>query len=108
MPEYEITPAVENDLLEIALYTLNEWGLDQMILYQNAFEKHFKGIGQLRVRLISVLKDWPELQMSRCEHHYVFSLRRLDDCPLIFAVFHEVRDLMIRVQERIEDDGIAP
>ena len=29
MPEYELTPAAEEDLLEIARYTIKTWGLEQ-------------------------------------------------------------------------------
>ncbi len=34
MPDYELTPDAEADLHDIALYTLNTWGLAQMGRYE--------------------------------------------------------------------------
>ena len=102
MPDYELTPDAETDLLDIALYTLKTWGLEQTDIYEAALESNFKGIGTGETRTRAVFEHRPELRVCRCEHHYVFALLREDEVPLIVAVLHEKMDLMVRLRERLE------
>lgn len=94
MPEYEISPAADRDLLEIARYTIKTWGLEQADRYE--------AIGKGAARLRPFLEHRPELLFCRCEHHYVFLLQRANACPLILAVFHKNMDLMKRLRNRLE------
>lgn len=105
MPDYELTPGAESDLLDIALYTLENHGLRQTDIYEAALERNFKGINSGETRTRVVFDHWPELRVSRCEHHYVFALLRDQDCPLIVGVFHEKMDLMTRLRERLDLEG---
>ena len=101
MAEYELSPAAERDLLEIAIYTIATWSATQAARYESALERHFVAIGRGKARARVFLDHRPELFVSRCEHHHVFALQREDDCPLILAVLHESMDLMARVRDRL-------
>ncbi len=105
MPEYELTPAADRDLLEIARYTINTWGFEQADRYEAELKAHFKAIGKGQARARSFLEHRPELLFCRCEHHYAFFLQRENACPLILAVFHKNMDLMARLRDRLELEG---
>jgi len=105
MPEYELAPAAERDLLEIARYTIKTWGLEQADRYEAALEDHFKAIGKGKAHARRFLDHRPDLLYSRCEHHYVFFQEWGESFPLILAVFHENMDLMTRLRDRLEASG---
>jgi toxin ParE1/3/4 len=100
--DYELAPAAEVDLFEIARYTLSTWGSEQAARYEVSLEAHFRAIARGDVRTRAPFPDRPELVSSRCEHHFVFALRRDGRPVLIVAVLHERMDLMTRLRERIE------
>lgn len=101
MLEYELTRSADDDLLGIAVYTIETWGLEQLERYEAALVSHFEALGRGEARTMTPIKRRPKLLSSRCEHHYVFSLQRDDDCPLILAVLGEKMDLMVRLRERL-------
>ena len=101
MPDYELTPDAEVDLLDIALYTVETWGLEQMDRYEAALESSLQGIGTGETRTRAVFEHRADLRVCRCEHHYVFAQLREAAVPLIVAVFHEKMDLMVRLHERL-------
>ncbi len=105
MAEYELTPAADRDLLDIARYTIKTWGLEQAARYEASLKKHFSAIGKGEARTRIFLEHRPELRCCRCEHHYAFFLQRENACPLILAVFHENMDLMTRLRDRLEPKG---
>ncbi len=102
MPEYELTPTAESDLLAIAVYTIETWGLEQASRYEAALERHFRGLARREVVTSTPLPHRPELQSSRCEHHYVFTQWRSEGTLLIIAVLHENMDLMTRLRDLLE------
>ena len=102
MPEYELTPGADHDLLEIARYTIKTWGLEQADRYEADLKMHLQAIGKGEACARPFLEHRPELLFCRCEHHYAFFLQRENACPLILAVFHENMDLMTRLRDRLE------
>lgn len=102
MPNFELAKAVEDDLWDIAQYTISKWGVKQAVHYGNLLDAHFEAIGNGRARSRIFLQHRPELRLSRVEHHYVFHLERPKQRPLILAVFHENMDLMTRLRNRLE------
>ena len=101
MPHYELAKAVEDDLQNIAQYTVSKWGAKQAVHYGTLLDAHFEVIGNGTVRSRIFLQHRPELRVSRVEHHYVFHLERKKQGPLILAVFHENMDLMTRLRNRL-------
>ncbi|MCB9854691.1 MAG: type II toxin-antitoxin system RelE/ParE family toxin [Phycisphaerales bacterium] len=108
MADYELTAAADDDLLGIARYTIDTWGIEQARHYEALLEKHFKAIGRGDVQSRLLLEHRADLLYSRCEHHYVFFIRRENAVPLILAVFHERMDLINRLRDRLDAAGGEP
>ena len=104
MSEYELTLDAEQDLLAIAIYTVETWGIAQADRYEAALVRHFDGLGLGETRTSTPISHRPELRASRCLHHYVFSLHEEDESPLILAILHEKMDLMARLGERLHTE----
>ncbi|MEO6596406.1 MAG: type II toxin-antitoxin system RelE/ParE family toxin [Planctomycetota bacterium] len=107
MRDYELALGAERDLLEVARYTLETWGPRQTDRYEAALLKHFEAIADGSAHTRRPLPLRPELYSSRCQHHYVFSLERRAECPLILAVLHESMDLIARLAQRLMDEGLG-
>ncbi len=102
MPEYELSFAAQDDLKDIARYTVAKWGLKQAKRYEALLVKGFRNISKGRFPPRIFLSQRPDLLFTRCEHHYIFYAPREEQPPLILAVFHKNMDLMQRLIERFE------
>lgn len=102
MADYDIAPGVVKDLEGIFDYTISQWGIEQAYRYKGKLSLHFKQIGLGKARTKSFLAKIPALQVSRCEHHYIFHLTRKKQPPLIVAVLHESMDMIRRISKRLE------
>jgi plasmid stabilization system protein ParE len=107
MPDYVLADGAEDDLEDIAEYTITRWGVDQTSRYATTLKRHFGALAAGDVTTKPVFEHWPELRVSRCQHHYVFSLRRAAAPIAILAVFHENMDLPERLRERLDQEGQA-
>lgn len=74
MIPYELTPAAETDLREIARYTRRQWGEAQSRHYAQMLASCFQKIaaGDVVQRSFSTL--FPKLLVTRCERHFIFYL----------------------------------
>ena len=98
MADYQLTEDADNDLLEIARYTIKTWGLEQARHYEALLENHFRALSQKTITdLRKPLDHRSDLLASFCEHHYVFHLKREGQCPLIIAVLHENMELLVQI-----------
>jgi plasmid stabilization system protein ParE len=101
MLPYELTPAAEADLREIARYTLRQWGVRQQRRYARLLAECFRGIAGGSVRARNFSERYPQVQVTRYEHHYVFFLHPAGQKPVIIAVLHERMDMLTRIGERL-------
>lgn len=92
----------ENDLLEIGRYTTRTWGIDQAVSYLTASDHHFAEIVAHDVLDKSVFEHREDFRVSRCQHHFVFFVRKGNGNVLVLAVLHENMDLVSRFRERLE------
>jgi plasmid stabilization system protein ParE len=76
MPNYELADTAEEDLKDIAQYTISQWGAKQTAHYGALLDAHFEAIGNGKARTRIFRPHRPELRVSRIEHHYVFHLER--------------------------------
>jgi plasmid stabilization system protein ParE len=102
MADYELAPEVESDLEGVFDYTIDRWGIDQSYRYKGKLAAHFRRIGQGKAITRTFLNRSPVLQVSRCEHHYVFHIIRENKPHLIVAVLHESMDLVRRIKRRMD------
>ena len=100
MLPYELTREAEADVLEIARYTRRQWGAAQQRRYAGLLEACFQGIAAKTVRARTFSSRYPQVQMTRCEHHYIFYLVREGKKPRILAVLHERMDFLARLAQR--------
>ena len=98
---YELTPTAEADLREIARYTLRQWGVRQQRRYARLLAGCFLGIAEGRVRTRNFSERYPQVRVTRCEHHYVFFLHPEGQKPRIIAVLHERMDMLTRIGKRL-------
>jgi plasmid stabilization system protein ParE len=101
MSHFEISYLADQDLENIAKYTIESWDIEQAEKYLASLDQHFEKIHDEKIMIKNVFKHRNDLKVSRCKHHVIFHLNRQNEVPLILAVFHERMDLMVRLKERI-------
>jgi toxin ParE1/3/4 len=106
MRQYNITEDAEQDLREIARYTLSKFGPKQLEAYRQALNSTFNAIGSNQVIQQQFSTRQPEILVTKCQRHYVFYIVEGVDKPTIIGVIHEVRDIVVLLASRLtgEDD----
>lgn len=99
-PLFILTPGAKQDLTDIAHYTSKKWGTSQALKYATSLDLCFKDIAQGKDISKTVLPDNRAVRVCRCEHHYVFYLKK-DEMSVILAVLHERMDLIEQLKERL-------
>ena len=101
MLPYELTPAAEADLREIARYTLRQWGERQAQHYASLLEACFQDVARNSVLSRTFSERYPQVRVTRCEHHYIFYLSPEGMRPRIIGVLHENMDMVARIRSRL-------
>lgn len=102
MLPYDLTPSAEEDLKDIARYTLKEWGKKQSLQYASHLEKRFLEIVDRTSFSRAFSELFPQIQVTRCEHHYIFYIYPEGKRPCIIAVLHERMDSVARIKNRLD------
>ena len=102
MQPYELTSSAQEDLKEIARYTLTKWGKQKALHYAGVLDTRFREIATGTVHSRSLLKNYPQVMVNRCEHHYIFYVHPEGKPPQIIAVLHERMDLLTRLKNRLD------
>jgi plasmid stabilization system protein ParE len=101
MIPYDITPAAEADLQEIARYTRRQWGAAQSRHYGRTLAACLERIAAGEAVRRSFSAHFPDLLTTRCEHHFIFYLQPEGRKPQIIAVLHERMDMISRLRDRL-------
>ncbi len=101
MVSYDLTPEAEEDLKNIIRYTIEQWGLEQAQRYVYLLESGFQKIADETAISRTFSQKYPDVYVTKCEHHFIFYLRR-SSRPLIIAILHERMDLVNRLKGRLE------
>ena len=102
MGSYKLTKDAEVDLEQIVRYTLTEWGERQAKQYIDKLQECFQRIADKQVTAKTFSERFPQVFVTRCDHHYVFYLHPKRKPPRIFAILHERMDLLSRLKARLE------
>lgn len=102
MLPYEIIELAEEDLKEIARYTLTQWGKKQSLHYARLLEKCFRDIAAGAVHSRSFSERYPQIRIRKCEHHYIFYIHPEKKPPCIIAVLHERMDMLTWLKNRLD------
>ena len=94
------TRQVEQDLIDIWLYTADRWGEEQADKYLRKIELCFQKINRGSALLKPLAND---VQFIRCEHHYIFVL--MTKKPIVIAILHEKMDMLIRLKQRLSENN---
>ena len=98
----DFTAEAIKDLFDIDSYTAETWGNEQAFTYGELLNKRFKEIAKGRVFSKVLFSQYPNVRVCRCEHHYIFFMRRQENAkPVILAVLHERMNQLERLKERL-------
>lgn len=101
MRSYKLTSHAETDIEEIIRYTITEWGERQAKEYVDRLHQCFQNIAEKHVTAKTFSKRFPDVLVTRCQHHYIFYLHSKQTQPRILAVLHERMDLLTRLKNRL-------
>lgn len=104
MMNYELTAEAEEDLKQIARYTVKQWGKRQSLKYAKLLDACFLKIANRTVLSRSFSENYPQVKFTHCEHHYVFYVDFESRPPCIIAVLHEEMDIVARLEERLDSE----
>ena len=99
---YELTEPAQEDLKDIARYTLTEWGEKQSLRYAALLEKRFCEIAARTATSRPFSNRFPQVLVSRCEHHYIFYIHPDKKPPRIIAILHERMAMLERLKKRLD------
>ena len=97
-PNYTLSKDAEQDLREIARYTLEKWGAKQLAKYQQDLQIQFDKIGTKEIISKRYSKNLPDIYFVRAKEHFIFYLNT--EKPIIIGVLHKSRDLVLHLSAR--------
>lgn len=96
---YQLTEDAEQDLREIAEYTLNRWGRSQLIQYQQGFTRAIERIVEHPSIGKRFSEKYPEIKTHKYQQHLIFYFA--ESPIIILAVIHEKMDAVRYLQQRL-------
>jgi len=101
MPFYELTQGAEQDLREIARYTLKNWGSKSLESYWHGLKNTFKTIGKNDVIKRQFSDKFSQLLVTKYRYHFIFYITNPAKKPVIIAIIHEKMDIVKRLVNRL-------
>ena len=101
MLSYELSLDAEDDLREIARYTLKRWGREALREYQDGLKRTINAIGDNTAQARTFSTLFPRVLVTKYRYHYIFYLSDNNKKPIIIGVIHERRDVVSRLSERL-------
>lgn len=101
MPSYVLSKDAENDLRDIAQYTLKKWGDVAFQKYKNGLSNKFNDIGNHQVLERQFSKTYPQLTVTKYRYHFIFFSNSGVEKTVIIAVVHEQRDIVKNISNRL-------
>jgi len=102
MQHYALSKDAENDLREIARYTLKQWGKSTFQTYKKGLSDKFNEIGKQLVVKHKFSQAFPKLCVTKYRYHFIFYLTETLEKPVIIGVIHEQRDIVKRLNQSAE------
>ncbi len=101
MPSYQLTCKAEEDINDIARYTLKQWGKAQSMRYAEKLERCFQAVVDGVAYSYQFSEVYPQVKVCRCEHHYIFYIYPDKRQPVIIAVLHERMDILVQLKKHL-------
>jgi len=102
MSVYELTSSAQEDLKEIARYSITKWSKKQSLKYAELLEKRFHEIAARTAYSRNFSNRYPQILVTRCEHHYIFYIHPKEKPPRIIAILHERMNMLVRLKNRLD------
>ena len=99
MVSYEFIPEAEEDLKNIIPYIIKRWGVTQAQRYADLLARAFNEIADDKAISKKFSEKYPELRVTRCQHHYIFYWPRKPR-PLLMAILHKRMDFIHHLKIR--------
>ena len=93
------TLEAEQDLKNIADYTIEKWSISQAIIYSEQLDLCFEKIANKNAIAKRVFLNNPDLFYVLCEKHYIFYLE--SNPPIVIAILHQSMDIVKHLDKRI-------
>lgn len=103
MASYILSKAAEQDLRDIARYTLNRWGHKQLAKYRSALKQKFEAIGRGELVVRKFSANLPDIYIAKAGAHFIFYITPNASKPMSIAVLHEARDVVQHLATRFGD-----
>lgn len=103
MSSYILSADAEQDLREIARYTLDNWGQQQLNRYRRQLKTQFEAIGSGDIIQRQVSENLSNVHVAKAGAHFIFYLTPAHHKPIIIAIFHEARDYVRLLSSRLDD-----
>lgn len=87
--------------MAIARYTATQWGKPQSLRYAALLDQRFCQIAKGTAYARTFSKRYPDVLVTRCEHHYVFYIHPNQKPPRIIAVLHVSMDIVSWLENRL-------
>ena len=98
---YKLTRDAENDLREVARYTLSSWGASTLKTYRKGLVKTFNDLSGNESVGRYFSRRFPQLLVTRHRSHYIFYVVDAAEKPVVIGVTHEKRDIVNHLAERL-------
>lgn len=99
---YILSLAADRDLVEIAEYTIAQWGVEQSDAYCDDLLLCVDGMACGALIVQHPLEWRDDIVSRRCGHHYVFA-EVTQGAPLhVIAIFHVSMDIPARLADRLK------
>ena len=95
MQPYKLSAAAENDLLEIARYTLNTWGREELERYRVGLKNTFLNIAKNEMTKRTFSTTFPDLLVSKYKYHYISISPKTVQLLLLLVLFMKNEILLI-------------
>lgn len=101
MHPYKLSKDAEEDLREVARYTLKKWGTEQLAEYRQGLKETFHAIGVQDIADRQFSVNYPQLRVTKYRFHYIFFIAEGVEKPIIIGVIHERRDIVSQLAGRL-------
>lgn len=98
MNSYKLLPEAELDLEDIWLYTVQEWGVEQAMIYVDELNASFENLNE-HAKFSRLRTEFtPPVYICRCNHHLIVYLE-YDDYIAVIRILHEKMDIDGRLEQ---------
>ncbi len=102
MQNYVLSKDAENDLRDIARYTLKKWDEATFQDYKQGLSDTFNKIGAQSVVKRKFSQAFPQLLVTKYRYHFIFYITKAKKKPIIIGVIHEQRDIVKKLKQSAE------